>query len=99
MFTDTQLCPCIFTANWVSHEETCGASMHQCLTCKYCWANIAYWERVDKILEQPETAATSQDNNDRTTMPKTSGTESGKKIATKGQVGRPGMEAQVKEGS
>ena len=77
MFADPQCCPCIFDPKWASHEESCGAAKHQCLTCKYCLADIGYWESVDRSLGQPEKTGVvaSQGYDNRITMPKLPHTE------------------------
>lgn len=99
MFTDAQLCPCIFASKWVSHEESCGASKHECLACKYCWANINYWGNIDSYLGQPGMAlSTSQDyeyDERKTIQPKTAGPGKEKRSTTKSRLGKSKANTQV----
>lgn len=51
MFSETESCPYIFTSKWISHEDSCAAVNHDCITCKYCMANINYWGAVDDYMK------------------------------------------------
>lgn len=54
MFSETESCPHIFSSNWTSHEDSCAAAYHNCITCHHCMANIYYWGTVDEILQSIE---------------------------------------------
>lgn len=57
MLSETESCPYIFSSNWTSHEDSCAAANHNCITCNHCMANIYYWGTVDEILRSTESPA------------------------------------------
>lgn len=57
MFSETESCPYIFSSNWTSHEDSCAAANHNCITCHHCMANIYYWGTVDEIVQSTEAPA------------------------------------------
>lgn len=57
MFSETESCPHIFSSKWTSHEDSCAAAYHNCITCHHCMANIYYWGMVDEILQPTESPA------------------------------------------
>lgn len=57
MFSETESCPYIFSSNWTSHEDSCAAAYHNCITCYHCMADIYYWGMVDEILQTTESPA------------------------------------------
>lgn len=62
MFFDAERCPCIFARHWSSHEVSCAAVGHNCISCRYCMANISYWGLADEVLRtlaSPHPAAAS----------------------------------------
>lgn len=63
MFSETESCPHIFSSNWTSHEDSCAAANHNCITCHYCMANIYHWGTVDEILQSNESPAANPHSN------------------------------------
>src|SRR4051812_36705104 len=57
MFSETDSCPYILTSKWISHEESCAAACHNCITCNYCMTNINYWGAIDDYLQIPDAPA------------------------------------------
>ena len=85
MFTDTQLCPCIFASEWVSHEDSCAAANHDCLTCSHCMSNINYWGQVDELLKLPVRTNNIRGHNGLATEPKVARPCQGNETTTKRQ--------------